>query len=236
MAAQDVEDGHFENLPIGAPCHQQEADKVVAIAIKDFVEFRRQVKETVTTDGKKTTQVILNLRLEEQTDKDIIQHTGAIAGGVFHAAAHHKAAADHQIVVAQQIHHLRDHGRIMVEVGVHHHQCAPSGPFQPIADRICQPFVLCAHMQTHQAAARPNLVLISANRKIVALTHNLGGAVWTFVVHYQHFVGPAQRSQRLLNRVDQITNIVAFVIGGQNHRDIKHRLVRFTYRLLGQAT
>ena len=38
------------------------------------------------------------------------------------------------------------------------------------------------------------------------------------------------------NRVDQIANIVAFVIGGQNHRDIKHGLVQLTHRLLGQAT
>src|SRR5690606_3599241 len=125
MPAQDVEDRDFENLPVAPPGNQEQTDKIVAIAIEDLVEDWRKLKKLLLAYGKESAQIVLNLRPKERADQDVVSEAEGIAQRILHAPTHDKAAANHQVIVAQQINHLGDHGRIMVEVGIHDHKRLP---------------------------------------------------------------------------------------------------------------
>jgi hypothetical protein len=72
------------------------------------------------------------------------------------------------------------------------------------------------------ACASPGSLPAALRVDVVAPTHDFRGAVRAAVVDDQHFVGVARRRQFTADGVDQVADIVTFVVSRQHDGDI-HR-------------
>ena len=121
---------------------------------------------------------------------------------------HDETAADDQVVIAQQVHHLRDHGRIVVEVRVHDDQRLPCAASSPSRDGVGQP--PCSACGRRGATSRSAAGLQRCRRSPAGRRRRTTSAVPSGLLSSTTSTsGVAGRLQLSVDDVDQVAEILS---------------------------
>src|SRR5688572_6922577 len=105
MQPQPVENRNLQHMIAPSMSHHQQANKVITVAIVDLVQIHR--KEFIPIDREKTAEIIVNRCLKKEANTIIVDQAGKLAKTIFHASGHDKTGANNNIIIFQELDHLR---------------------------------------------------------------------------------------------------------------------------------
>lgn len=203
---------------------KNEADEVVAIAGKNALQVEGE--QISAPHGKESAQVVVHGVPQHQANKEVEGQAAQIALAVFHAAALDKARANDQVAALQSIQHLCQVIGAVVEIGIHYDDLVAAGVEDAVVDSAGKSALVLAD-QAADGEARQGSERLNRG----------GGAVGASIIDHQNLNWLPQRSQVGFYGSDEVGNVPALAVGGQNdgcvHDGLIIRVLAGLYRPAG---